>query len=618
MNGPADLVTLLASTLPLSALPPEVLTELATDCERTFVSSGQVVLQADDTPDRAFVVVSGRLRVFAGAGADYRQVAELGPGQLFGEMALLSPGRRRATVVAGRDSELLCISADWFGRLFSRPDALMALLRVLVERATTRLAPNEIIPPNTITVIDVGSPRGLGAMIDALTDALGLHGPTTKLEIATVEAALGPGAADVTLDGAGELLTLLDRMERAHRFVVYQTEHAHPAWTERCLRHADRVLLVVDGDLGPTHTAVPPVPNGCRTDIVLLHDAGAGSARGTPVWLQALPPGRHFHVRRGDPGDIGRLARQLAGAAVGLVLGGGGARGFAHLGVVRALEEADVPIDAVGGTSVGALMGALVAWGFDHPGRVERARRFVAGRLTMPTLPILAATSARNVTERLKRSDFAGDRDVADAWLPFFCVSTNLSAARPFVHVRGPAWAALRASISLPGMMPPVCTDDGELLVDGGLVDDLPVDVMSPLVDGGHVVAVDLGISSDFRVQQRFDPNLSGWRVLARRLNPFGPRFDAPNLLMTLLRAKEVVSSESLEMKRMTHDVTLLIRPPVAGFGGFNFRHVDVLMERSYRYTLDLLERDPMAGQLGRRGPAPVSGQIVASRSSRS
>jgi predicted acylesterase/phospholipase RssA len=300
------------------------------------------------------------------------------------------------------------------------------------------------------------------------------------------------------------------------------------------------------------------------------------------------------------------------------VLGGGGARGFAHLGVVRALEEAGVPIDAVGGTSVGALMGALVAWGFDHPARVERAQRFVAGRLTMPTLPILAATSGRNLTERLKRSDFAGDRDITDAWLPFFCVSTNLSAARPFVHLRGAAWQALRASISLPGMMPPVCTDDGELLVDGGLVDDLPVDVMSPLVDGGHIVAVDLGISSDFRVQQRFDPNLSGWRALARRLNPFGPRFDAPNLLMTLLRAKEVVSSESLEMKRMTHDVTLLIRPPVAGFGGFNFRYVDVLMERSYRSTLDLLERDPTVGQLGRRRLAPLSDQTVASRSSHS
>ena len=258
---------------------------------------------------------------------------------------------------------------------------------------------------------------------------------------------------------------------------------------------------------------------------------------------------------------------------------------------MHALETAGVPVDVIGGTSVGALMGALSAWGFDHETRVERAHRFVMGRLTMPTLPIMAATSARRVTERLQHQDYAGDRDIVDSWLPFFCVSTNLTTARPFVHRRGPAWQALRASISLPGMMPPVCTAEGELLVDGGLVDDLPVDVMAPLVDGGRIVAVDLGIASDFRVEQRFDPSFSGWRVLARRLNPFGPRFDAPNLITTLLRAKEVASSESLDLKRTAHEVALLVRPPVDGFGGFDFRNVDVLIERSYRYTLELLAR---------------------------
>jgi predicted acylesterase/phospholipase RssA len=577
----SDLVELLGSTMPLSALPPDVLADLVTGCEHKVVSSGETVLLADDIPDRAFVVISGRLRVFTHTPTGARQVAELGPGQLFGEMALLSPGGRRATVVAGRDSELLCIGADQFRRLFSHPDALMALVRVLVERATTQFASKDFVPPNTITVVGSSEPE----LIDTLTAALGEHGPTTKLDVAVIESTLGPGSADVGIDAAGELLALLDKVERAHRFVVYQTDPDHPGWTERCLRHADRVLLLVDEKRSTV--VVPELPAGCRCDIVVLHHER--SAHGTPALLDTVSPGRHCHVRRGDDGDARRLGRRLAGASVGLVLGGGGARGFAHLGVVHALETAGIPIDVVGGTSVGALMGALVAWGLDHQTRVEWAHRFVAGRLTMPTLPILAATSARRITDRLRQSEFAGDRDLADAWLPFFCVSTNLSTARPFVHVRGPAWEALRASISLPGMMPPVCTADGELLVDGGLVDDLPIDVMAPLVDGGRIIAVDLGISSDFRVQHRFDPSLSGWRALARRLNPFGPRFDAPNLLMTLLRAKEVASSESLELRRSSHEDTLIIRPPVTGFGGFDFRNVDVLMERSYRDTLDKL-----------------------------
>jgi predicted acylesterase/phospholipase RssA/CRP-like cAMP-binding protein len=597
VSQPADLLALLASTAPLSGVPIDLLVQLLAECEHTFVSTGDVVVRADEVPDRAFIVVSGRLRVFSAAD-DGRPIAELGPGQLFGEMALLSPGGRRATVVAARDSELLCLDREQFSRVFSHPDALMALVRLLVERATTRVASSDVVPPRTITVVGVASPRGEAAFVEALIAALSREGPTTKLDVATIETMLGPGAADVDLNAAGELLAVLDRVERANRFVVYHTDPGHPAWTDRCLRHADRVLLVVDADSSHIREPAPSLHHCCPCAVVVLHDRSDRPPRATAATLDALPPGRHYHVRRGDDADVRRVARQLSGGAVGLVLGGGGARGFAHLGVVRAFETAGVPIDAVGGTSVGALMGALVAWGLDHPTRVDRAHRFVAGRLTIPTLPILAATSARRVTQRLQHPDYAGDRDIADCWLPFFCVSTNLSTARPFVHRRGPAWQALRASISLPGLMPPVCTEDGELLVDGGLVDDLPVDVMAPLLDGGRVVAVDLGISSDFRVQQRFDPNFSGWRVLARRLNPWGPRFDAPNLLTTLLRAKEVASHESLELKRSAHAVTLLVRPPVEGFGGFDFRNVDVLTERSYRYTLDLLDRDPVAAEL--------------------
>src|SRR5205823_11190185 len=115
-----------STTMPLGALPAEVLADLVAECEHTFVRGGETVVHADERPDRAFVVVSGRLRVYAAPPASPRLVAELGPGQLFGEMALLSPGGRRATVVAGRDSELLCLGAEQFRRLVAHPDALMA------------------------------------------------------------------------------------------------------------------------------------------------------------------------------------------------------------------------------------------------------------------------------------------------------------------------------------------------------------------------------------------------------------------------------------------------------------------------------------------------------------
>jgi predicted acylesterase/phospholipase RssA/CRP-like cAMP-binding protein len=615
VSSPDALAEVLANAAPFRALPRDVMVEFATQCTTRFVQGGDIVVREEDEPDQAFVVVSGRVRVLVTGAQGPFQIAELGPGELFGEMALLAPGGRRATVVAARDTELLCLGAEQFRSLVGHPDAFLAVARLLVERATSRLAPVST-PPRAIAVGAVGHPRAHDEVVASLASALAAHGPTITVGASEVEAHLGRDAAEVGVEAAGELLAFLDRIERAHRFVVYRMDPAHPRWSERCLRQADRIVLAADAS-DRTPLVAMALPPGTRCDVLILHDAWERTPALTPELVDALPVDRHFHVRRHDDGDAQRVARQVAGEAVGVVLGGGGARGFAHLGVIHALETAGVPVDAVGGTSVGALMGALVAWGFDHPTRVERAKRFVAGRLTLPTLPILSATSARRLTERLRRDELAGTRDLFDAWLPFFCVSTNLSTARPFVHRRGPAWQALRASISLPGMMPPVCTEQGELLVDGGLVDDLPVDVMTPLLDGGRLVAVDLGISSDFRVTQRFDPSLSGWRVLARRLKPFGPRFDAPNLLTTLLRAKEVASSESLDLKRTAHEVTLLVRPPVSGFGGFDFRDVDTLMERSYRHTLEQLAEDPAADELT-RSPSLLTAPTAASRSSRS
>jgi predicted acylesterase/phospholipase RssA/CRP-like cAMP-binding protein len=597
-----DAVGLLARTTPFSALPTAALADFADACERMFVHAGDTVLREDDPGERAFVVVSGRLRVYSSASGPV-QVAELGPGQLFGEMALLNPGGRRFSIVAGRDSELLTFGRDEFDRLVTHPDSLLALLRLLVDRARSPISASAAFaPPNSIAVIGVGAPADLDETVAHLTAALATQGAAICLDAALVERNVGDDATEVHLESAGPLLTWLDRVERSHQFVVYRTDPARRAWTDRSLRHADRILLVVDAGRELDGVTLPPLPAGPRCDVVVRHDSATVTPHDTSVLLDRLCPARHFHIRRGHDGDMQRVARQLAGTSVGLVLGGGGARGFAHLGVLRALEEASVPIDTVGGTSVGALIGALAAWGLDHGTRMEQAHRFVAGRLTWPTLPIVSATSGGRITARLRRDDFVGDRDLLDSWLPFFCVSTNLSTAQARVHLRGPAWQALRASISLPGVMPPVCTDEGELLVDGGLVNDLPVDVMTPLVDGGRVVAVDLGVGSDFKVRSRFEPTLSGWNVLFRRLSPFGPRFDAPSLLTLLLRAKEVASRESLDAKRKAHEVALLLRPPVDGYGGFDFRAVDALTEASYRYTLDLLESDEVLVGLLRSG----------------
>ena len=265
-------------------------------------------------------------------------------------------------------------------------------------------------------------------------------------------------------------------MERGHDYVVYQTDAEDTEWSRRCLSQSDLVLLVgggADARLG----AVEARALGStllRRELVLVHGARpAGTAR----WLAERAVADYHHLRDGHAGDIARLARMVTGTACGVVLGGGGSRGFAHLGVLRALEEAGVPVDVVGGTSIGAVMGGLCAQGLPHAQRVETALRAFtgSGRLVSPTLPLVALSSGHRVDRLL--AEYLGHGSIENLPVRFFCVSANLTRAEEVVHERGrcggPSGPACRCRAS----SRPVYAD-GDLLVDGGALDNVPAEAM--------------------------------------------------------------------------------------------------------------------------------------------
>jgi predicted acylesterase/phospholipase RssA len=208
-----------------------------------------------------------------------------------------------------------------------------------------------------------------------------------------------------------------------------------------------------------------------------------------------------------------RLARLLTGRGIGLTLSGGGARGLAHIGVVKALRQANIAIDAVGGTSLGAILGAGVAMEWTHDELVDRFRRaFVdTNPLNDYTLPLMSLVSGRKVT-RLLRGEF-GELQIEDLPLPFYCVSSNLTTGRLAVHRTGSLWRWLRASVAIPGVLPPIF-HQGDVHVDGGAMNNLPVDVMRE-VGRGPIIGVDVGADRAFTAD--FDdvdvPGL--WKAMA-------------------------------------------------------------------------------------------------------
>lgn len=246
---------------------------------------------------------------------------------------------------------------------------------------------------------------------------------------------------------------------------------------------------------------------------------------------------------------------------VGLVLSGGGARGFAHLGIIRALREAKVPIDYLGGASIGAIIAAGVAMDWsDEEMQLRYRRSFVA---TNPvndyTFPLLALTRGKKVSRLLERE--YGDVQIEDLRHPCFCVSANLTTGRLFEHRAGRLSHALRAAVAIPGVMPPVFHEDG-VLVDGAAINNLPVDVMQGHAPG-FVIGCDVGADRNFG---------------ERRVNIF----------QVLMHAGMVNSTSAERAQRELADV--LLKPPLVNIDLLNWQAFDAAIKAGYDHARNVLD----------------------------
>ncbi len=270
-----------------------------------------------------------------------------------------------------------------------------------------------------------------------------------------------------------------NRIEESNDYVVYVANWAASGWTRQCCRQADVILMVAPAGgtiRAPGPTAWPKRRSrAARASNWRCCIDGRSSPELPSAWLKTLPATLHHHIV--DSADLGRVARLLTRRGVGLVLSGGGARGFAHLGVIRALREARVPIDFVGGASIGAIIAAGVAMGWsDEEMQLRYRRSFVdTNPVNDYTFPLVALTRGRKVSRLLER-DY-GDVLIEDLRQPYFCVSANLTTGRALEHRQGRLAHALRASVAIPGVMPPVFHEQG-VLVDGAAINNLPVDIM--------------------------------------------------------------------------------------------------------------------------------------------
>jgi NTE family protein len=582
-------------------LNPGAIDQLLAELQLIHLAGGAVLFRAGDVGDSMYVVLSGRLRAsIDGADGTGEVLRELSRGDSVGELALLTGEARSATIRAIRDTELAQLSRAAFERLSQSDPTLIR--RIAVQLAARQRQGSEMIPSasnvRTIALLPAADSVAAHEFAASLTAALAVIGSTKLVSRDSLRSEFGLDLSTAEEASArdAELAVRLDALEASHRTVLYQADSEITAWTKRCVRQADLILVADRADRGESDSALASVRDyldSCaitaRVELALLHGGNSNSAIATSVRLGKLRPSTHYQVVPSESADMARLARLLTGKAIGLVLSGGGARGFAHIGVIRALHERGIPIDYLGGTSMGAVIAAQHALGWDGQtmARINREEWPRCEPQKNYTLPLVALNSARRMDQMLRR--MFGDIEIENLPIKFFCVSTNLSKAAATIHRAGPLWKAVRASVSIPGIGPPAI-ENGEILVDGGLVDNLPVETMKKLCRG-RVCAVDVSEQVEFTSRLKESYTVSGWKLLWQQLNPFIEKPDIPNIFNTLYRTTTVGGIRAIESAKAQAD--LCFEPPVGQFGVFEWQSVDKIIDVGYRYAIENLDKKP-------------------------
>ncbi|MDZ4741726.1 MAG: patatin-like phospholipase family protein [Alphaproteobacteria bacterium] len=550
---------------------PRALNALLASSEWFSLPGGAVLTRDGDNHQAVFIVVTGCLGVFTPdeLGNDHF-IAQIPSGETVGEMSVITGDAHSAKLIALRDSELLRISKSRFERLLARhPRLSLNLMRILIRRLrhTTRRA---VGAQTARTIAFVPLHPGIDCR------AFGENLSRAFSGIALKAGAIGPEAA-------GRPSEWFAHHEAANDVVLYIGDTPESAWTQLCVRQADRIFLVANAGEAIAHRFHNPETRGRlkrqHPELVLLRKSGGPGLSSTPLGPNTAV-GMHHYLREGDKSDISRFARILSGRAVSLVLAGGGARGFAHIGVIRALQEAGVPFDFVGGSSMGAIIAAGVAMGWDNKELSRRVRHaFVdANPLSDFTLPLVAVLRGKKVSKLLR--EHFGDVNIEDLSRMYFCVSSNLTLGRAHIHKEGQLWKALRATVAIPGLLPPV-VHEKNLLVDGGLMNNMPVDIMATFAQG-PVIGIDVA-GDEALVAEGEDFSDQPWLSLFRQQLK-----GAPSIVSILMRSGTV--GNEVQRRQAREQADLLFDPPLPGLGLRSWHAFDEAIEAGYVHALQVME----------------------------
>lgn len=534
-------------------------------------------------------MVTGRLQLTAiNDGAQTLDVS-VGRGDIVGELGIIEQAPRSAAATATRDSTLARLSEEAFETLTGRYPKLM--LQVFRKILTRVMRPNLSAPEAGMIAVAVLSPNADVDMVRSISREIESHGPTLFLDREQVSRFFNRrGVVDADAGTAEQARhdELLHEADVTHRWVVLETDPTLTTWSRRALRSADRVVLVTS-----------PFPDEREHELIRAFTEAVDTVTDRELWMvqtnqvfinrptanraviATMHPDRILQHHRGLPSSTARLGRLASGTATGVALSGGGGRSFAQIGALRALAEAGHNLDVVTRTSMGSVVASMFALVADPKNLTEHIEEGFRGTNVIDyTLPLVSLTSGKGLTEAIIAT--VGPILIEELTLPFCCLSTNLTTAQLVEHRRGSVADALRASVSLPGVFPPVVVN-GELLVDGGVMENLPV---GPLVRDsgvGTVLAVDVAPPNGPGSSLAYGSGVSGGQALRHQVSR--NRASYPGIANTVMSSMLRSSARARNDALADDNVDMYLSVNLRGVKLLDFDAISEIAERGYRAT---------------------------------
>ncbi len=568
-----------------------LINELAIAC----IPSNTLLFKQNDLSNDLCIIIDGQFYISRGKD-DNEFLGVAGRGETIGEIGVICQTPREANVRAIRDSTVARLSRDSFERILQlypleiNQTFVKSVINHMKKQFKRHIAITETF---VLAILSTKIPKY--EIIKQLVRCLSEHGMTISITSEFVDSAFRQkGVAQITFDDSlnPSLLQWLAEEEMANRYILFVLDDSMSNWSQRCLRQADHVIFFADAN---SQSEVSQFEQQIQKNItnkvvkktlIINHEQLDKIPSNTVKWLENRDINIHHHVRNGVKADYSRVGRFLTGNAIGLVLGGGGARGFAHIGVIRAFQDLNIPIDLIGGNSMGAVIAAQFAMQWTHRNMMDITKA-IGLKGDSLTIPLMSLFSGKKLAQGL--SSMFANYCIEDLWLHFYSISCNISRAKVKVHDKGGLFAAVLSSNTPPGLLPPQVID-GDLLVDGALLNNVPVDIMAKRNEGGIIIAVDVSPREDLLDNAENIGGMSGWKLLFNKLNPFAEKISMPNMIEILTRAG-VIGGLAHRKSVMEGVADLYLQPPVKGFTLKSFKEAELIEEVGYIHAMEKIQQ---------------------------